>query len=217
MTTLRKRQTRRWFPWMFSMGVTALLFAAIGWVNLLSIRRADARPEENAGVSVAPPEMPKFDPPPPPPEEKKEKEEPKLDEPDQHISLVDLEAALNPGPGPDGWGRNMGPLIGAVDPLDELRIFNPDDLEEQPNPIQRVAPQYPYEAVQGRINGWVKVAFVVDENGNVRDPRVDSSSNRMFERAALDAIRLWKFTPGRKDNENVRTRMLLPFQFNLSR
>ncbi len=47
---------------------------------------------------------------------------------------------------------------------------------------------YPREALLGNITGEVTIEFTITANGQVKDPVVKSSSNRIFNRAALNAI-----------------------------
>lgn len=85
-------------------------------------------------------------------------------------------------------------------------------------PVARVQPRpvYPPEMSRAGVNGKVTVGFIVDSEGNVRNPYVISSTHRDFEAEALRAVSRWKFKPGRKNGANVSTRMILPFDFNIS-
>ena len=69
---------------------------------------------------------------------------------------------------------------------------------------------------QAGISGSARVIFIVDENGRVRSPRIDSSTHREFEQPSIDAVLQWKFEPGMKDGRAVKTRMMLPLKFNLN-
>ena len=63
-------------------------------------------------------------------------------------------------------------------------------------PVVRVAPIYPPRALEKGIEGWVIVQFTVTESGSVRDASViDSEPKRIFNRAALRAIKKWKYKP----------------------
>jgi TonB family protein len=55
--------------------------------------------------------------------------------------------------------------------------------------------------------------FVLSESGRVEDLRIESSSRPEFEPPALEAVRRWRFKPGEKNGEPVRTYMRLPIRF----
>ena len=113
-------------------------------------------------------------------------------------------------PGRPGNGLGTGPGTGFQNLFDLASLDQP--------PVVRVAvkPVYPYEMSRAGINGQVVVGFIVDAEGNVKDPYVISSTRREFEAESLRAISRYKFKPGRKNGANVSTRNVsLPFIFNL--
>lgn len=63
-------------------------------------------------------------------------------------------------------------------------------------PLVRVNPQYPARALSRGIEGWVDVEFTITAAGTVKDPVVvEADPKGLFERAALRAIRKWKYNP----------------------
>ena len=71
-------------------------------------------------------------------------------------------------------------------------------------PIVRVNPQYPLRASERGIEGWVEVQFTISRAGTVKDPVVlNAKPQNMFNRAALRAIRKWKYNPKIEDGEPV--------------
>jgi TonB family protein len=65
-----------------------------------------------------------------------------------------------------------------------------------PRLIRIIRPDYPQEARVSGTEGWVNVSMSVTPAGNVLDPRVEESSNgKLFDRAALGAVRKWKYEP----------------------
>ncbi len=61
-------------------------------------------------------------------------------------------------------------------------------------PLVRISPLYPPKALSRKIEGRVKIEFTVSEDGTVINPIVVASKPRgIFNRAALRAIRKWKF------------------------
>lgn len=74
-------------------------------------------------------------------------------------------------------------------------------------PIVRVLPQYPMRAADRGLEGWVNVEFTITTNGSVRDPVVvDSQPPRVFDRAALRAVKKWKYRPEIVDGVAVEVR-----------
>ena len=84
-------------------------------------------------------------------------------------------------------------------------------------PIVRVNPQYPIRAADRGIQGWVEVQFTISAAGTVKAPVVvDAEPATIFNRAALRAIRKWKYSPKIEegvavDRPDVRVRL----HFNL--
>ena len=62
-------------------------------------------------------------------------------------------------------------------------------------PIVRVAPEYPPKALKKDLTGHVVIEFTVTPEGTVRSPRVVSSSDKVFERNAIRAVRKFKYKP----------------------
>jgi protein TonB len=76
-------------------------------------------------------------------------------------------------------------------------------------PQVRIEPDYPIQARQKRIEGWVDVQFTVGADGSVRDPVVlDAEPKTIFDRAALQAIKGWKYNPKIEDGRPVERRGL---------
>lgn len=94
-------------------------------------------------------------------------------------------------------------------------IFNLRDLDKQIEVRVRPLPIYPFEMRRSGLKGEVVVEFIVDTQGDVRDPLVVSSTHPGFEQAALDAVSKWKFKPGQKGGVAVNTRVRQKFPFTL--
>ncbi|MFK8014494.1 MAG: TonB family protein [Gammaproteobacteria bacterium] len=63
-------------------------------------------------------------------------------------------------------------------------------------PLVRVAPRYPASAQNRAQQGRVSIALTIDQNGFVTDPKVvESVGPKVFEQAAVDAIKRWRFAP----------------------
>jgi len=63
------------------------------------------------------------------------------------------------------------------------------------------------------LAGYVLVAYIVGTDGKVADPVVLKSSDSRLEKAALDAMGHWRFTPGTVAGEKVATTAAQEFTF----
>ncbi|WP_148667826.1 energy transducer TonB, partial [Mizugakiibacter sediminis] len=73
-------------------------------------------------------------------------------------------------------------------------------VNREPQVTRQVPPRYPQEAARAGTQGWVDVEFMVTSQGTVVDAKVlDSQPRRLFDRAALDAVRQWRFQPALRD------------------
>jgi len=89
-----------------------------------------------------------------------------------------------------------------------------------PAPTPRLAhmvqPEYPYEAQRSGAEGWVNVSLSVTPAGNVVDPRVEqSSSGTLFNRAALAAVRKWRYEPFAAADPLASQRLLVRVEFRM--
>lgn len=86
---------------------------------------------------------------------------------------------------------------------------------EPPVPVRTVAPDYPTEMRREGTPGLVMVKCTIDEQGNVVEPTVEKSSNPAFEKAAVEALKKWKFKPAKQDGNPVATKVSIPIKFSI--
>lgn len=77
-----------------------------------------------------------------------------------------------------------------------------------------VAPVYPAIAIQARSEGTVILEAVIDEAGIVRDVTV-LRSVPLLDRAAIDAVRQWRYSPTRLNGMPVAIVMTVSVTFTL--
>ena len=72
-----------------------------------------------------------------------------------------------------------------------------DDLADGDQiPLLRSSPQYPRKAMSRAMEGWVSLAFTIDENGRVQDAVVtESEPAGVFDESALAALAQWRYRP----------------------
>ena len=91
------------------------------------------------------------------------------------------------------------------------------DLKSMPVVTARVEPAYPAEAKKGGIEGMVILNALIDQEGKVAKVQVEKSDARVLNKAALDAIRQWTFTPAvSKDGKTVEVWVTIPVKFKLA-
>ena len=77
----------------------------------------------------------------------------------------------------------------------ELGSFEPA-VNREPELVNRVEPEYPREALLTSTTGWVRVAFDVRPDGRVENVSVvEASPQRIFNRAAIRAVKRWVYAP----------------------
>lgn len=82
--------------------------------------------------------------------------------------------------------------------------------------LKRVPPLYPRRALRRKQQGWVKVALTIAADGSVIAAKVLSSRPaRVFDRAALKAVRRWRFQP-RAGAEPVSATQQIDFRLGQS-
>lgn len=159
-------------------------------------------------VSLTPPQPPQQD-------EIKEPEPPEAQErPDFAPDL------LAPGLG-DLGGSSIGVAIdfGGVRreaaPADF--IFDSADLDRTPEILARVNPDYPYQARERGIEGFVAVKVLVGKDGAVRQVNIlKSKPDGVFEQVVRKAIVHWRFRPGEVGGEPVTAWITTTLYFRLN-
>lgn len=61
-------------------------------------------------------------------------------------------------------------------------------------PVSTGRPQFPKYAYDRGLSGWVEVVFIVDKDGQVRNPRIlDANPKGIFEEAAILSVLSWQY------------------------
>jgi TonB family protein len=87
-------------------------------------------------------------------------------------------------------------------------------VEELPEAIVKVPPEYPAEARKMGVDGTVMVQALVDRSGNISDTRVIKSIP-LLDNAAVAAVRQWKFKPAMSKGNPVAVWVAVPIRFTL--
>ena len=103
------------------------------------------------------------------------------------------------------------PEIPDAEPTETYEFFA---VSDKPVLKQKVSPVYPVLARKAGVEGMVVVKVLIDTKGDVIEAMVVKSIP-MLDSAALDAAKMFKFTPGKQRDRIVRVWMQIPFKFNL--
>jgi len=81
-----------------------------------------------------------------------------------------------------------------------------------------VAPKFPPAASQRGIDGWVDLQFLVNTDGSVGELTiVGAQPVGVFEQAALDAVRHWRYQPLMRDGQPATQRARVRLRFAMQR
>jgi len=91
-----------------------------------------------------------------------------------------------------------------------------DQVAQPPVVMSRVAPDYPEMARVRGIEGRVLLEAIVDREGRIEPEIKVLKSVTTLDKAAVEALRQWRFTPGRDANgQTVRVILEVPIRFVL--
>lgn len=87
-----------------------------------------------------------------------------------------------------------------------------------PRPVDAPPPRYPRDAQRRRQQGTVLMRVHVDAQGNPGDiDIVAGSGTRSLDRAAVEAVRRWRFAPAVRNGQPVAGTVQVPIDFTLQR
>jgi len=105
------------------------------------------------------------------------------------------------GPGSGGnFGGGVYRVGGGVSPPRVL--YNPD-------------PEYTEEARKAKYQGVVVLWLIVGQDGRTKDIRISRSLGMGLDQKAVEAVKLWKFEPAKKDGAPVAVQMNVEVNFRL--
>ncbi len=114
---------------------------------------------------------------------------------------------VGPGTGPgvgDGWGGGIGggPYVVGRGVTAPQLIYDPE-------------PEYSEEARKEKYQGVVLLQVIVGEDGRPRDIRIARSLGLGLDEKALEAVRRWRFEPGRLQGRAVAVVVNVQVNFRL--
>jgi TonB family protein len=85
-----------------------------------------------------------------------------------------------------------------------------------PQPIHKVDPKYIATAAEERIQGTVRLAFVIGHDGKVYDIQTVKGIDPRLDHSAMDALQKWTFTPAERDGKPVDVDAVVEIPFRLA-
>src|SRR5206468_9141594 len=90
-----------------------------------------------------------------------------------------------------------------------LPIFSPPRVLYNPDP------EYTEEARKAKYQGVVVLWLIVGQDGRTKDIRISRSLGMGLDQKAVEAVKLWKFEPAKKDGAPVAVQMNVEVNFRL--
>ena len=113
------------------------------------------------------------------------------------------------------WLPLCAVLLAAASIADDELAAQIEDAGDR-KPLHTVVPVYPELARRERLEGEVQVCFNVDRDGKTHRVRVRKSTNRIFERPAVRAVRASTYEPLPDDKVLSGIKTCRTFRFHLS-
>lgn len=209
-----------------SVRINGFLLGAFGFfatlffiIYLNSLQSLKEKRQEKAFREITAVKQPK------PPEEQQQKTEKKMDQPKPSQSITPPPPGLSSGLSgveislPQFAFEGSLATGDAKDIVGEAKgdiVMTEKSVDQPPVPRSRVAPEYPKAARAKGISGYVALSILVDEDGNVQQVEVlESNPPKVFEDAAVMAVRQWKFEPGKYKGKPVKTWVKQVIKFEL--
>ncbi|HEY7856400.1 MAG TPA: TonB family protein [Terriglobales bacterium] len=112
--------------------------------------------------------------------------------------------AGGPGTDPNGGGDCTGaePCAPGGDVSEPVPVYDPD-------------PEYSEAARKAKFQGVVIVGVIIGADGHVYDPKIVQPLGLGLDEKAIDAVKLWRFEPAKKNGRAVRVAANIQVNFRL--
>lgn len=117
-----------------------------------------------------------------------------------------------------------GPQTFSVPPLEMIALQGPElkgayavhELDAPVTPLVRIPPVYPMRAKRMGIQGWVKIQFLINTDGNVAHVEILAAEPAdCFETAVINCVSRWRFKAGTVAGTPVNTWVETTIRFEL--
>lgn len=168
-------------------------------------------------MAYVPPEIQEMEEEEPPPPEEEEPPPDELEQEPPQLSLDQLDIALNPGTGGALTGDFSMPSIGTSQAdLGTEDFVDFSDLDQVPRPVGVTGFNFPRRLRKDPVNGRIVLLLKLNEDGDVLDVQVDSSTLPRFDEFVLSEVKRWRFTPPTQGGRPVKAKARLPIPITIS-
>ena len=123
------------------------------------------------------------------------------------VASMDIKGLLR-GSGGIALGGHL--VDGAAEALMDLV------LENELTPVSKLPPRYPQQAAMREQEGYVKVLITIRPDGTVGETQVVEAEPRgVFDRAAVAAVRRWRYKPVLRNGQPTAVRAYITMDFEL--
>ncbi len=96
-------------------------------------------------------------------------------------------------------------------------VMTEGSVDRPPRPVQRVAPRYPPRARARGVQGKIVLSLLVGASGQVERVKVlEAQPAGVFDEAAQDAVRQWRFVPAEYQGRPVKVWARQTLRFKLT-
>lgn len=208
------RWTRRLLAALCGLFGGGLVVVVVVIMNMDTLKKPEAEPSAGPAVSIKrapkPPPAPR---PKPKPRKARTTRSNRPPPPNLAANLSGVALDL-----PAFSGLDLGQqtdLLGDGAATEDL-VMTADTVDSAPRPMRRVPPRYPPRANAQRVEGYVKLSYLVDARGQAKGVRVlDAQPPGTFDQAAIDAVRQWEYSPATYKGQPVQMRITQTIRFKL--
>lgn len=104
-------------------------------------------------------------------------------------------------------------LLSQEDPYQSFAEVMPEPIGGFESIAKKVV--YPSVAKQAGLEGKVYVLVFINEAGKVDNVKIIKGIGGGCDEAAMDAVRQTKFSPGKSQNNSIKTKLTIPITFRL--
>ena len=95
-------------------------------------------------------------------------------------------------------------------------LYRIGEIDHPLTPIVQIPPIYPMRARRKGLEGWVKVRFIVNEQGRVENIKIlESRPGKIFDNSVSHCVSAWRFSPGTVEGMPVKTWVETIIRFDL--